>query len=950
MKFLSAGDFNFPFDWITYWIKHFYIWSFQSGTPNPDGLIRLPGRVFNFLVFGVFGHIGASYFYIFSTLIIAFVAFYYFARDFLHIKTKSVRIISALFFALNPIFLGNVAKIGLVLAAVLLPLCFLAIQAAFQKRQFRYFLLFIICINISFLHPYTFTVNLGISLVYLGYMALKHRAFVIDNIFKFVGVGIVAVLLNMYFALPMASMGSVSKDMISTNITPSPVDYTALVGISNTGNFFTGFSLSKNVFVDFNFYNATYQNVYFFGVFLFYAILLGLFLYVEKDLRASDRRRLGILFGAFLILIALAATTVMHIDTLIKFLISMPGGWAFRSPLKWQLYIPLALFGILAILLSRVGKGKRLVAAQAGLLLTFVLMNAYMFTDLYRKILVPRGLDNFAKLEKMNLNQKTVLLINNGDCMDYMRENPRVTTELNQVFTSKNTQLKHVLVDNVDTVNLGSYNYVLSCKDSSNKQLNTYNFAPVDTYANGTFRLFQNRIATPEVYTPKTVFGVTDAQNIGDKYNFAVSNVKTLFNFAETADAKYPTTGLQDVFENLQPKDIKKGKVQSTIAGSEAKDRQLFMRDEKTPLFYTMDDSEITVSTVQQDGMQRLPAGAAQKPVELPGTKPMKLTYDNPSFDYKNLIKNPSFENGLWQKKVTDCYNFDKNPDIGMKLDEQNASHGSKSLELDAKQHIACTGPGRIKVKPGEHYLLSFDYQSEGGKYAGFYASFDDPIHTTDITRMQKDGASWQTYSKELTVPKDAQYLNIMLYAYPHTYGETTSVVHYDDVSLVKIPAAQNSFYVTSPAAAQIAQPKKFSYTDINPTKRSIHVKGASKPFYVATVESYNPLWKLEVANPKANNSWPFTDRAAVSSDNHMKLNNTMNGWYVDPQKLCAQQASSCQKNSDGSYDMELVMEFMPQRWFYLGAIISTATFIVCTVYYIRSRKRSNEEGGYRRW
>jgi hypothetical protein len=943
MQFLSNGDFNFPFDWITYWIKHFYIWSFQSGTPNPDGLIRLPGRVFNFLVFGIFGHIGASYFYIFSSLAIAFVAFYYFARDFLHIKTKSVRIISALFFALNPIFLGNVAKIGLVLAAALLPFCFLAIQAAFQKRQFRYFLLWIICINISFLHPYTFTVNLGVSLLYLGFMAWKHKAFVIDNIFKFVGVGIVAVLLNLYFVLPMASMGSVSKDMISTNITPTPVDYTALVGISNTGNFFTGFSLSKNVFVDFNFYNAAYQNVYFFGVFLFYGILLGLFLYVERELKPSDRRRLGILFGAFLVLIALAATTVMHIDTLIKFLISMPGGWAFRSPLKWQLYIPLALFGILAILLSKLGKGKRLAAVQSGLLLTFVLMNAYMFTDLYHKILVPRNLDNFANLEKMNLNQKTVLLINNGECMDYMRENPKVTTELNQVFTSKNTQLKHVIVDNVDSVNLGSYDYILSCKDSTNKQLATYGFTQIDTYANNTFRLFKNRIAAPEVYTPQAVFGIQDAQNVGDKYNFIVGDVKTLFNFVETSRANYPTTGLQDIFENLKPADIQKGKIQATINGGNS-GRKLFVRD-KTPLFYRVDDSGVTVSTTGKAGMQRLAAGS---PIDLPADKDLQFTYDNPGFDYKNLIKNPSFEDGLWQKKVTDCYDFDRNPDIGMKLNEQKASDGKQSLELDARQHIACTGPGRIKVKPGEHYLLSFDYQSLDGKYAGFYASFDDPLHTTDITRMQKDGTSWQSYSKELTVPKDAQYLNVMLYAYPHSYGETTSVVHYDNVNLVKIPAAQNSFYTITPAKTAIKQPKKFSYTDINPTKRSIHIEGAAGPFYVATLESHNSLWKLELAKPGAKNWWPFTNRVAVGKDGHMQLNNTMNGWYVDPQKLCQEQKESCQKNSDGSYDMELVMEFMPQRWFYLGAIISTITFALCTVYYMRSRKRT-EKGDYKR-
>ncbi|MEK7152866.1 MAG: hypothetical protein AAB834_02890, partial [Patescibacteria group bacterium] len=336
MHFLSAGDFNFPFEWAAYWVKHFYIWSFQSGTPNPDGLIRLPGRLFNFMAFGLFGNVGASYFYIISSLLIAFFAFFYFSRHFLQIKNVSIQLIGSLFFAFNPIFLGNLAKVGLVLAAAMLPLCLLAIQAAFVRKKVRYFLLLLVFLNISFLHPYTFTVNLLVSAGYFVFMASRHKAFVMDNIRKFVFIGIVGVALNMYFILPLASMGTVSKDIISTNVTPAAIDYTALVNVSNTGDFFTGFSLSKNVFKDFEFYNHAYQNVYFFGVFLFYIILLGLYLHADRRVKQGDRRQLGIFIAAFLILIALAATTVMHIDVLIKFLIGMPGGWAFRSPLKWQ--------------------------------------------------------------------------------------------------------------------------------------------------------------------------------------------------------------------------------------------------------------------------------------------------------------------------------------------------------------------------------------------------------------------------------------------------------------------------------------------------------------------------------------------------------------------------------------------------------------------------------------
>ena len=77
MKFLSWGDYVIPFDWAIYWAKHFYMWSFQSGTPNPDGVIRLPGRALNFLVFGVTDNVGLGYFYIFASLLVAFLAFFF---------------------------------------------------------------------------------------------------------------------------------------------------------------------------------------------------------------------------------------------------------------------------------------------------------------------------------------------------------------------------------------------------------------------------------------------------------------------------------------------------------------------------------------------------------------------------------------------------------------------------------------------------------------------------------------------------------------------------------------------------------------------------------------------------------------------------------------------------------------------------------------------------------
>lgn len=941
MRFLSTGDFNFPFDLSTYWIKHAFMWSFQSGTPNPDGLIRLPGRVFNFIMFALFGNVGASYFYIFAPLVIAFISFYFFAKHFLQIKSRTVQVIGALFFACNPIFLGNIAKIGLVLAAVMLPFCLLAIQAAFQKRQPRYLLLYILCINLSFLHPYTFTVNLAISGMYFLYMAWNHKAFIIDNFFKLILVGIAAIGLNLYFALPMLSMGSVSKDMISTNITPTPIDYTALVGISNTGNFFTGFSLSKNVFVDFAFYDSTYQNVYFFGVFLFYVVLLWLILRAEPHLQDHRKRQLAILLGAFLVLIALAATTVLHVDDFIRFLISMPGGWAFRSPLKWQLYIPMTLFGVMVIVLAQIKSRTTLRIAQSLLLITFVIMNAYLFLDVYRKILVPRTLTNFAALYDTNMDHKTVLFINNGECMDYMRNHPRIVTEFNQVFTSKNTQLKNVLVDNTTAVNLGSYDYIITCRPENISYLKPYDFSKKETFVQNTFQLYKNNKPVDRIFSPEHIYGIQKPQDMGKKYAFVNNDLNKGFSFAQVdKTTKYPTTPLNDIFESLAPDNIQNGVV-GTQTKANDKTTLYVKPGNGSPLFYASGSNGVNFTTVAKPGLSQVPADKLESiPLEA-GSQ--TITYTDPTYDYKNLIKNPSFEAGLWQEKVDDCYNYDKNPDIGMKLDEKNASDGNKSLQLRARQHIACTTPGDIEVKGGEHVLLSFDYQSDDGKYAGYYVSYDDPAKTTDIVRMQEEGKGWHRFSQELTVPEGASRINIKLYAYPHTYGEVNSIVHYDNVSLIKTPPMQDRFYTVTEPGQRITQPKSLTYEVVDPTKKIVHIKGASGPFYVADIDSYNGLWRAELASSKTLS--PFANRPTISAANHIELNNTMNAWYVDPAAACGMIGAQCQKQADGSYDMELVIEFMPQRWFYAGAIVSGLTFVICVTYFIRSRNREKEKG-----
>src|SRR5687768_5904081 len=129
---MSHGDFSFPLSWPYYINKQFFIWSFRTGTPNPDGIIKMPGRLPEVFVFMALGtNTGVSYFFIFSSLLLMFGAFYYFAARFLQISKFSIKFVGALFYTINPVTLGNLAKTGLIVAAAMLPLSLVALRQLF---------------------------------------------------------------------------------------------------------------------------------------------------------------------------------------------------------------------------------------------------------------------------------------------------------------------------------------------------------------------------------------------------------------------------------------------------------------------------------------------------------------------------------------------------------------------------------------------------------------------------------------------------------------------------------------------------------------------------------------------------------------------------------------------------------------------------------------------------
>lgn len=266
MRFISHGDYLLPLYFPVYLVQHVYIWSYERGAVNPDGILRLPGRLLDIVVFAISNNVVFGYFYVLTCLAIAFLAFLWFARKFLDVTRPGTGVLASLLFALNPIFLGNISKIGLVLAVSMLPIALTALKLAVANKRLSYVLLCVLALNISLLHPFTFSVNLLVVGVYAVYLARRNKPFLQDNWLKLAGLAIVTLCLNAYCILPLVSMGTLDKTALSDTATTTTVDYHSLVDVANTGDLITGLSLSKGVLKDYEFFGQLTWPFYFLGV------------------------------------------------------------------------------------------------------------------------------------------------------------------------------------------------------------------------------------------------------------------------------------------------------------------------------------------------------------------------------------------------------------------------------------------------------------------------------------------------------------------------------------------------------------------------------------------------------------------------------------------------------------------------------------------------------------
>lgn len=452
--------------------------------------------------------------------------------------------------------------------------------------------------------------------------------------------------------------------------------------------------------------------------------------------------------------------------------------------------------------------------------------------------------------------------------------------------------------------------------------------------------VYENENYAPYFRAVPSLLEYERLENLEEKYTFTSSTLNQDFDFIERNNAlQLPTISTRRLFENISPENIFPDKMLQSV-NRVSGETALYARAPEGSV--STDGSHVVLTAEEKtENYAKIPIPKDSETVT--------IEYRDPAHDFSNHIENPSFENGLWKEKVGDCNNFDQNGLLDMRHSSE-ASDGSHSLELHATRHIACTNQ-KIPVSGGKTYLFSFDYQSPNAKNAGYYIGFDtsEKSSISEKIPIKKGDAEWHTFIKQITIPDGATNAALHVYSYS-TDNKTEIITRYDNFYLIELPDILDRYYLVSDPQTNFVEPREIGFDLLNPTKKLVHVKGATTPFYLAMSESYHPQWQAQLNNEKINGffkRWiPWVKPDRISDDKHFELDGFLNGWFVEPEVLCADGNTACTKNPDGSYDMEMTVEFFPQRWFYLGLLISGTTLVGCVAYlaYDFTKRRRNRK------
>ncbi|MFH1601783.1 MAG: hypothetical protein ABIB61_02380 [Candidatus Shapirobacteria bacterium] len=266
--------------------------------------------------------------------------------------------------------------------------------------------------------------------------------------------------------------------------------------------------------------------------------------------------------------------------------------------------------------------------------------------------------------------------------------------------------------------------------------------------------------------------------------------------------------------------------------------------------------------------------------------------------------------------------------------------------------------------EPNSLYYLSFDYELSGGvlglgvlEQNTTYFQGKDRLVTEKILEKKLEISvadelsesnlsekSWDNYQTIIRSSPNAIKADIYLYAIakPNQFAKLNfknfkiNKVRNPKV-ILKADLGNEVFDGNSPV---------ITFTKINPAKYLVEVKNAQGPYELIFNETFNLGWRAYISEANSNSSLDEDDllsanyfgekvkekiqqnlflggnifetwgKKSIPSDRHFLVNGYANAWHITPE------------DSNDRGDYEIIIEFLPQKLFYLGFFVSLNTLV----------------------
>lgn len=128
--------------------------------------------------------------------------------------------------------------------------------------------------------------------------------------------------------------------------------------------------------------------------------------------------------------------------------------------------------------------------------------------------------------------------------------------------------------------------------------------------------------------------------------------------------------------------------------------------------------------------------------------------------------------------------------------------------------------------------------------------------------------------------------------------------------------------YLTSNTKKSTSSFNNITYQKIASYKYKIKIRGLKDNQQLVFLDPYHKGWDLYFPNNKTYLAGP-----------QERIFNFANGWNIETKDLLTRNGSNIVKNKDGSIDVDLILYFSPQKYFFRAIIVSIGTLLVSLVY-----------------